>query len=137
MNLLARREHTRAELGTKLAAREYSPEEIEATVTALVAEGLLSDERFAEAFVAAKTRVGQGPVRIRMELKKRGVDTEIIQLHLDNSEIEWRSLVKKVRSKKFGEDVPVEFKEKARQMRFLEYRGFTGEQIRVALDGNL
>ena len=137
MNLLARREHTRAELSTKLAARKYSPEEIEATVTALVAEGLPSDERFAEAFVAAKMRVGQGPVRIRMELKKRGVDTDIIQLHLDNSEIEWCSLVKEVRNKKFGEDVPVEFKEKARQMRFLEYRGFTGEQIRVALDGNL
>ncbi len=133
MNLLARREHTRAELCTKLAAREYSPEEIEATVTALVAEGLLSDERFAGAFVAAKMRVGQGPVRIRMELKKRGVDTEIIQLHLGNSEIEWCSLVKEVRSKKFGEVVPEEFKEKARQMRFLEYRGFTGEQIRAAL----
>jgi len=137
MNLLARREHTRVELCTKLAAREYSPEEIEATVTALVAEGLLSDERFAEAFVAAKMRLGQGPVRIRMELKKRGVDTEIIQLHLDNSEIEWCSLVKEVRSKKFGEDLPEEFKEKARQMRFLEYRGFTGEQIRVALGKNL
>ena len=133
MNLLARREHSQAELRTKLAAREYSPEEIEATVTALVADGLLSDERFAEAYITARMRTGQGPVRIRGELKQRGVDTEIIGAHLDDASLEWHSLAREVRSKKFGEGVQTEFKEKAKQMRFLEYRGFTSEQIRVAL----
>jgi regulatory protein len=134
MNLLARREHSQLELRTKLAAREYSPEEIEATVTALVADGLLSDERFAEAYITARIRTGQGPVRIRGELKKRGVGAEIIGMHLDDTGLEWHSLAREVRSKKFGEGMPVEFKEKAKQMRFLEYRGFTSEQIRQAFD---
>jgi regulatory protein len=133
MDLLARREHSQLELRAKLAAREYSPEEIEATVTALVADGILSDERFAEAYITARMRTGQGPVRIRGELKKRGVDAEIIGMHLDDAGLEWHSLARQVRSKKFGEGMPVEFKEKAKQMRFLEYRGFTSEQIRVAM----
>jgi len=134
MNLLARREHSQAELRTKLAAREYSPEEIEATVTALVADGLLSDERFAEAYIAARTRTGQGPVRIRGELKQRGVDAGIIGMYLDDAGLEWHSLAREVRNKKFGEGIPTEFKEKAKQMRFLEYRGFTSEHIRQAFD---
>jgi regulatory protein len=134
MNLLARREHSQAELRTKLAVREYSPEEIEATVAALLADGLLSDERFAEAYITARMRTGQGPVRIRGELKQRGVAAQIIGAHMDDASLEWHSIVREVRSKKFGEGMPVEFKEKAKQMRFLEYRGFTSEQIRLAFD---
>ena len=134
MNLLALREHSCAELSRKLAARDYSPEEIEATVTALVADGLLSDERFAEAYIAARMRIGRGPVRIRGELQQRGVDPDTIRLHLDDASLDWHSLAREVRSRKFGEAQPTEYKEKARQMRFLEYRGFTGEQIRIAVD---
>jgi regulatory protein len=134
MNWLARREHSLAELRTKLAARGYSPQEIEISLKALVAEGLVSDERFAESFVAARMRKGQGPVRIRMELQKRGVAAETIHLHVDDSALDWHTLAREVRRKKFGMAKPFEYKEKARQMRFLEYRGFTGEQISKAVD---
>lgn len=134
MNWLARREHSFAELRTKLAARNYTPEDIETTLTELAADGLVSDERFAESFVTARMRKGQGPVRIRVELKERGVAAEIIRLHLHDSALDWHSLARDVRRKKFGMTKPLEFKEKARQMRFLEYRGFTGEQISDAVD---
>ncbi|HJP03501.1 MAG TPA: regulatory protein RecX [Gammaproteobacteria bacterium] len=133
MNCLARREHSIAELRTKLAARDYKPEDIETTLKTLAAEGLVSDERFAESFVAARMRKGQGPVRIRMELKKRGVAAETIRLHVNDSALDWHTLAREVRSKKFGTAKPFEFTEKARQMRFLEYRGFTGEQISQAV----
>lgn len=134
MNWLARREHSLAELRTKLAERDYSPAEIETTLNALAAEGLISDDRFTESFVAARMRKGQGPVRIRMELKQRGVDAQLIRLHLDDSALDWENLAREVRRKKFGMAKPFEYKEKARQMRFLEYRGFTGEQISRAVD---
>ena len=134
MNWLARREHSLGELRAKLAARDYPPEEIEAALKGLIADGLVSDERFAESFVAARMRKGQGPVRIRMELEKRGVSAATIRLQLDAAGLDWHSLAREVRSRKFGEACPAEFKEKARQMRFLEYRGFTGEQIRSAVD---
>jgi regulatory protein len=134
MNWLARREYSQAELSTRLVARGHSPEDVEAAVVGLVADGLVSDERFAESFVAARIRRGQGPVRIRMELERRGVAPDTIRLHLDDTSLDWHSLVRDVRSRKFGEVQPKEDKEKARQMRFLEYRGFTGEQISVAVD---
>jgi regulatory protein len=136
LDLLSRREHSRLELRTKLAAREYSSAEIEPTLDVLVADGLLSDERFAEAYFTARKRVGRGPVRIRLELEQRGVNSGIIHQYLDEYAVEWLSLAKDVRRRKFGSELPLEYQEKARQMRFLEQRGFTHEQIRAAVDDN-
>jgi regulatory protein len=133
MNWLGRREYSRVELRVRLAQREYTPAEIDTAVVSLEADGLLSDERFAEAFVAVRRRKGQGPVRIRMELERRGVDDELIRMQLKEVSLEWVSLAREVRRKKFGATMPGDYKEKARQMRFLEYRGFTGEQIRSAV----
>ena len=133
MNWLSRREHSQLELRDKLAKREVSADVIDATVTSLVADGLQSDDRFAEAFVASRVRKGQGPVRIRMELYRRGINDEMIALHVDAAGLEWGRLAREVRHKKFGAAIPSEYKEKARQMRFLEYRGFSGAQIGAAL----
>lgn len=134
MNWLARREHTRAELCAKLAERDFSADEIESAVAALTAEGLVSDDRFAESFIAARMRKGQGPVRIRMDLQQRGVSAELIALHLDPRGPEWLELAREVRIRKFGADIPADFKEKARQMRFLEYRGFASAHIQSAMN---
>lgn len=134
MNLLARREHAVAELCSKLAARGFSPEDIDAAVAKLAAEGLVSDDRFAESFVASRMRKGHGPVRIRMDLQQRGVSPELIDMHLDPRSPEWRRLACEVRVKKFGDGIPAEFKERARQMRFLEYRGFSSAHIRSAME---
>ncbi len=133
MNWLARREYSLAELRTKLAEHAFTPDVVEATVAALAADNLVSDERFAEALVAVRVRKGQGPVRISAELKRRGINRELIRLNLDEARLEWNNLACEVRRKKFGAMMPADFKEKARQMRFLEYRGFTGEHIRSAL----
>lgn len=134
MNWLARREHSLRELRDKLAARDFEPEIIAETVAKLASEGLVSDERFAESFVTARMRKGQGPVRIRAELKKRGIAAEMAQLQVDEAGHDWIGLAREVRERKFGAHIPAEFKDKAKQMRFLEYRGFDGEQIRAALN---
>ena len=133
MNWLSRREHSQAELREKLAAREIEPEIILLTVEKLASDGLVSDERFAAALVAVRIRKGQGPVRIRAELKKRGVSAELAQLHVYDAGHDWIAQASDVRSKKFGLTVPAEFKDKAKQMRFLEYRGFCTEQIRAVV----
>ena len=78
-------------------------------------------------------RKGQGPIRIRAELKKRGVSAELVQLHVYDAGQDWHALACEVRGKKFGDAIPAEFKEKAKQMRFLEYRGFDIEQINAAV----
>lgn len=133
MDLLARREHSVAELRRKLAARDLPAGDIEAVLTELVAEGLASDARFAEAFVAARLRRGQGPARIRRELELRGVGRELADTALGQAD--WSGSAQAVREKKFGQALPADYRERARQARFLQYRGFTAEQIHRALGG--
>jgi len=133
MDLLSRREHSFAELKAKLAARDFAAEEIDAAVTTLAREGLVSDARFAECFVGSRLRRGQGPVRIRLELDRRGVATDLIHAHLDTVDEDWAELAAAARAKKFGAELPCDYKERARQARFLQQRGFTAEQIRAAL----
>lgn len=133
MNWLARREHTLAELRAKLEAREIPGDEIVRTLAELAGEGLASDARFAESFTASRARRGQGPVRIRAELERRGVDPALIASQLDDAAVDWLASARRVREKKFGPSRPQDFDERARQARFLQYRGFSGEQIRDAL----
>ena len=132
MDLLARREHSRLELERKLAARDYEPELIGETLDQLGRENLQSDERFAESFVQARAARGQGPVRIRMELAERGVTGA--DAYLREAGLDWAALARETRIKRFGKAVPGDFKEKARQMRFLQYRGFSHDQITAALE---
>jgi len=84
-------------------------------------------------FVRARRDKGYGPVRIRGELRERGVDSETIEACLDQSDVAWLRLVASVRAKRFGLDLPDDFRERARQTRFLQQRGFTAEQIRGVL----
>ena len=133
LDLLARREHSTAELRDKLTAREFDPEEIETTLADLARDGLLSDERFVEAFVAAHVRRGQGPVRIRADLQRKGVAAGLIACRLTPDSHDWGELARSVRIKRFGRSQPRDFRERAKQSRFLEFRGFTMDHIRAAL----
>jgi regulatory protein len=129
MDLLARREHSEQELSRKLASRNFEPELVESTVSELVSEGLLDNARFAEAFVHSRYQRGQGPYKIRAELRERGIDDGLIAECLDDPDLQWSGLLEQVRIKRFGPELPADFKERSRQMRFLQQRGFTQEQI--------
>ncbi len=133
LDLLARREHSVAELRAKLVAREFDTDAIDATIDVLIQDGLVSDDRFTAAFVAYRVRKGQGPVRIRGELKQRGVAGELIAAHLEQADVDWNQLARSVRDKKYGPARSTEYREQARQSRFLQHRGFSGEQIRAVL----
>ncbi len=133
MNLLARREHTRKELINKLLARDYEESDALAAIDQLTQEGLQSDDRFAEAFVAMRSKAGHGPVRIQKELQERGVSSEIQDRYLDPRDDHWRELIRIVREKKFGVERPDDYQNSSKQARFLQYRGFTNEQIRNEL----
>ncbi len=115
LDLLARREHSVAELRAKLVVREFDPDDIDAAIERLVADGLVSDDRFAAAFVAYRIRRGQGPIRIRGELQQRGVAGELIDLHLDSADVDWIELARDVRDRKYGSAQSIEYRERARQ----------------------
>lgn len=95
----------------------------------MVAQGLLSDERFAEVLVRSRRQRGYGPVRIRKELVEKGLAPEAIERWVDIHSDDWIAELQRVRRKKFGARAPKSFAERARQARFLQYRGFTYEQI--------
>lgn len=95
----------------------------------LLNEDLLSNARFTEAFVHCRVERGSGPRKIIMELRERGVDDGLIETCLDGYEGRWANAIKMVREKKYGANLPQNFKERSRQTRFLQQRGFTPEQI--------
>jgi regulatory protein len=130
--LLARRDFARAELGAKLATRGYQPDVVGAVLEELSAAGYLDDARYASHYVAAHAARGQGPSRIAAELKSLGVQAELIDVALAAGE-DWPALARSVRARRFGPQAPVDYAEKARQARFLQYRGFSADHIRSAL----
>ena len=132
LDLLARREHSREELRLKLLARGFAPALVAAALTQLTREGLLSDERFVEAFIHGRAARGYGPLRIRQELRQRGVDEELIASHLVMDGPQWQQVAREARRKRFGASLPVDSQDQARQARFLIYRGFTKEQVQEA-----
>jgi regulatory protein len=141
MDVLAYREHSRLELeekitkklAHKLEAGDISSEDICVALDELVEDGLLDDGRFAEAFINSRVRRGQGPVRIRRDLRQKGISTALLEAAFSKLEVNWAQKAAEVRQKRFGAELPQEYKERAKQARFLQYRGFSSEQIQSAL----
>lgn len=135
MDALARREHSRHELRGRLRDRYGEDgEDIDGVLDGLEADGLLSDRRFAESFARARAGRGQGPLRIRHDLRGRGVAASLVDEALAGLDLDWDRLAADLLARRFGETSPGDYAEKARRMRFLQQRGFTQDQIRGAVD---
>jgi regulatory protein len=132
IGLLARREHSTGELGRKLESRGYDAEVTTEVLAELGRKGLLSDERYVTSFITHHAARGQGPVRIRGALREVGVASELIDRLLDVADVDWAETARAVRRKKFSGPLPDTFAERAKQSRFLQYRGFSQDQIRAA-----
>jgi regulatory protein len=134
IGLLARRDHSRAELAAKLRRRVADagdPAEIERVLDVLERDKLLSDERYAGTLTRARA-ARFGDARLRFDLKSSGVGPDIAERAmgaLEGSELERARLVW---ARRFG-DLPRTAHERARQSRFLQSRGFSGETIRRVL----
>jgi regulatory protein len=130
--LLAGREHSVEELRRKLVRKGYASELIEPVIEKLAGKRLVSDERFTSSFVHHHARRGQGPVRIRAALRQQGISETQADEALRGAEVDWVQLARQVRRRKFGAAVPRSLGERAKQARFLQYRGFDAEQLRAA-----
>ncbi len=135
MDLLARREHGRVELTRKLRQRGAPPELIEAALDRLTEEGLLSESRYLESFVSYRARSGYGPSRIREELGQRGLQRADIELALKECGIDWREKLEETWQRKFSGQLPIDARERAKQGRFLMYRGYSPEMVGRLLSG--
>jgi regulatory protein len=133
IGLLARREHSRLELRHKLLLRGCDEAGLDALLTSLSVEGLQSDERFTEAYVYSRGQRGFGPLRIQAELRERGIEDGLIHRFLDFQAQAWLEQAQQQWQKRFGEKA-TDFKERARQARFLQGRGYSPQMIRRVLN---
>jgi regulatory protein len=129
LKLLVRREQSAFELHQKLALKDYSEDEIVDVISTLQTQGYQSDERFAELIVRTRTNQGKGKLLIVVELQKH---------HIPNPEdylqdIDFKQLCQQVKNKKFGTQKPKDIKDKQKQMRFLQSRGFSFDEINNSL----
>lgn len=137
IQILTPREHSVRELRLKLVKRNIEPEKIKAIVSYLIELDYLSDQRFAEAYVAERTRKGDGPNKIRSNLQKRGVDRTLIDQFLSSDDEFWSEQATDVLRKRFvahdDEISGLEFSEWKKRRDLLMNRGFPVHVIRVAL----
>ena len=134
--LLARRDWLAGELTAKLQASGCDSEAAAGVVAELVQERLLDDGRYAERYVASRAERGHGPVRIAADLGSLGASREVIEAALAAGP-DWRAMASAARRRKFGPAPPDSWAEKARQARFLQYRGFSSDHIRAATGADL
>ena len=126
LKMLMRREHSQLELSNKLQLKGFDDADIKYSIDLLIEQKYQSDERFTEAFILMRYNQGKGPVIISSELKKRGIE------NFDLSIFDWFELVKEVREKKFGQNLPSDYRTQAKQKRFLASRGFSFDEINNA-----
>ncbi len=137
LRLLARREHSRAELAAKLSQRGIEAGEAEQALDRLEVQGALSEARFVEQLVRARLRQGYGPLRIRRDLAAKGVAPELADAELNVDDDEWTARAEAARRRHFGGELPREQAERARQARFLERRGYTATHVVQVLRGGI
>ena len=134
IRLLNRREHSVYELKLKMLQKSYDVSDIDWVLDSLDKQGLVSDERFSEAYSYHRKERGFGPLKVALELRERQVHDRLIDANVNFTEQYWFDSAVNQRLKKFGSAQPKNFAAKAKQIRFLQQRGFTSSQISFALD---
>ena len=126
LKMLIRREHSKLELLQKLNLKGFDDSVINYSIALLAEQKYQSDKRFSEAFILLRYNQGKGPVKISVELKSRGIS------RFDLTLFNWFELAKEVKYKKFGDIKSLDYKEEAKQKRFLQSRGFGFDEINQA-----
>jgi regulatory protein len=129
MDLLARREHGVKELSRKLRLKGFDSEMVDEAIERLLRDNLVSDQRFSESMINSRLNRGNGPVKVRYELRNKGVAEHIIENVMDELNPDWHlSLINLIKKKYAGQlsGTPVE---RVKQVKFLASRGFSHDMI--------
>jgi len=129
VKLLSRREHSALEIRDKLLKRDFEEDEVAQAISELQQGDWLSDERFAEAYIRMRQQKGFGPIRIAIELNERGVDESIVDSYLHAGDESWLQTLTQQYSKKYKNKAIEDYNDKAKRIRFLQYRGFSLDMI--------
>lgn len=131
---LSRRDHAEEELRQKLKTRGYSEQDIIEAIAYCQDYHWLDDARYVATMMQNGVAKGWGALRIKQEMKMKGVHDTIVSQVFEESDIDWYKQARDVAQRKFGDSEIDTPKEKARRFRFMQYRGFDFEQIKYALE---
>lgn len=129
--VLTRKEYSKKDLIEKLCLYAEDREEVLILVDELSRENYQSDQRVAEMTVRSQIRKGKGPNRIKLALNAKSIDKALAKNDMD--EIDWYEQAYMLKVKKYGTEVAIDAKMKAKQIRFLQYRGFEMDAIMKAI----
>lgn len=129
--LLTRKEYSKSELIEKLKLYAANEAEVIQLVEELSDQHYQSDQRVAELVLSSQLRKGKGPNRIQQALKSKELDSALI--HDEIQDIDWLEQAYQLKVKKFGVRVETDAKLKAKQIRFLQYRGYNMDIIMKAI----
>jgi len=129
--MLGMREHSTQEMLDKLNARSESSDVVLAVVDELLENDYLSDERFTQSYVRSRANRGFGPIKIKAELKSKGISSRLIGDYLDGGSSQWFDVAREQYEKKYSSVNVKDYKEWTKRARFLQGRGFTMEHIQA------
>ncbi len=132
LEYLGKREYSYTELGQKLKAFAEESDDIPALLDDFKKRGWLSDARFTEQVVHARSHKF-GSARIAHELSQKGVSPELIQNAIEKVKDNELENAKEIWRKKYNA-TPTSRDEWARQARFLQSRGFGFDVIKKVLN---
>lgn len=130
LGLLARREHSRKELKTKLRQGGYEGEETTDAIDRLGEQHYQDDDRFAEVLLRSRISQGYGPMRLRVELKSHGLADARIRELMDEAEVDWDTSAAAQLRRRYGGASTSDPAERNRRAQFLLRRGFAAATVR-------
>ena len=133
IQLLSRRDHGQYELYQKLALKGYEESDIEAAINFCLDHNYLDDLRYAKSQICQHVYKGHGERRIRQELAQKRVAESVVDEAMMEEPQDWFELARMAAEKKFKGIKAKDQKEYAKQVRFMQYRGYSFDQISYAL----
>jgi len=110
------------------------PDLIDALLQDFIKRDWLNEQRYMSAFVRSKISMGLGSYRIKQELKQHGINQQDVELHFEGLETDWFEQARQTYLKKYNDSPIDDFKEKAKRFRYMQYRGFSPDEINYAME---
>lgn len=134
LRLIAKQDYSRASIEAKLRSRALNANDVPDILSRLEEYDFINDLRYAKRlYLTRRDQRHYGPLRLQVSLREKGISGDIIRNLLEEHPADWEALARQARAVKFGAELPDNQKEKARQLRFLQQRGFSLQQSLAAL----
>ncbi|WP_199611004.1 regulatory protein RecX [Flocculibacter collagenilyticus] len=134
VRMLSQRDYSQQNLADKLLQRGASSDHVTSVIDTCIKEGWLDDERYCERFIAARVASGMGKMRILRDAAQKGIPKNIVETCLNCTEIDWFQSALTAYNRKFSGISVTDYKDKAKCMRYLQYRGFSFDEINYAIE---